>query len=340
MKKKIVSLVLVGCMAMSLLTGCSSKPAESTESKEAAKEVVTGIIQWGEGGGTDTVMRPLAELAGEQLGSTIELENMTGNAGAVATEYVYNEKADGKTLLMGAENPALYTALDISELTYSNFYPVFLVGDEPVGIAVGKDSAYATVTDLVEAALASPMKIKLATTGEGGLPWEVASFLTAVTGATFAPRAYDSDASALKAVVDGECDFTIAKVQTALSAHEAGDVAFISMIANEPVEAVSSVPLIIDAYPDFAGYLPWGTFYGVFVKMDTNEKVIEELQKAFTAAFESDEYQAALQELNINALGFTGDKAKEYIDAWAANTVELLYNSGAIDKSAEQLGIE
>lgn len=335
MKKKLLSLLLVGGMSLSLLTECGAATTEDNTT-----ETIQGIIQWGEGGGTDSVMRPLAAIASDELGTEIVCENMTGNAGAVATEYVYNASADGKTLLMGAENPALYTALDISELTYSNFKPVFLVGDESVGVVVGKDSPYNTLTDLIEAALAAPVTIKLATTGEGGLPWEVASFLTAVTGATFAPRAYDSDASALAAVVDGECDFTIAKVQTGLAAHENGDVTFISMLSNEPVEVMSSVSLIVDEYPEFAGYLPWGPFYGVFVKADTSDKAFEALQKAFTAAYESDAYQETLQQLHINGLGFSGDKAKEYIEAWSANTVELLYNSGAIDKSAEQLGLE
>ena len=44
----------------------------------------------------------------KELGSDIILTNKTGGVGAIATKYVNAKKADGYTLLMGAENPQMY----------------------------------------------------------------------------------------------------------------------------------------------------------------------------------------------------------------------------------------
>lgn len=342
--KKIFAMLMVAMLAMSMLAGCGSKtetsetPAASGDSYPAKN--ISGIVQWGAGGGTDSLMRPLATLAEKELGQSIVIENKTGGTGSIATQYVHDQAADGYTLLMGAENPQLYKALGIIDLTYADFEPVFLIGDETVGIVVGKDSPYKSLKELMDAAVAAPGTIKLSTTGEGGLPWEVASFLTATTGATFNQIPYDSDATAKTAVLSGECDFTVCKVQSGIEDYKAGDLVFLSMLATEPVAQLEDIPLITADYPDFAQYLPWGPFYGVFVPAGTDAQVIETLSAAFAKAYEDASYQELLAGFNINALGKTGDEAKEYLAAWQKNTVTALVNSGAINKTLEELGIE
>lgn len=356
--KKILALLLAMSLCGSLLAGCggssSDTSSDATEDSTAASddaasgstdtayptENISGIIQWGAGGGTDSLMRPLATLAEAELGVSIVAENKAGGTGSIATEYVYNLDADGYTLLLGAENPQLYKALDIIDLTYSDFEPVILIGDETVGVVVGTDSPYTSLTELIDAALANPGSITLSTTGIGGLPWEVSSFLTAITGATFNQIPYDSDATALAAVLSGECDFTICKVQSGIESYKAGQISFLSMLATDPVAQLEDVPLITAEYPDFEQYLPWGPFYGVFVKAGTDAAIVDVLSEAFAAAYADSSYQELLESFNINALGYTGDDAKEYLDNWQKNTITALVNSGAVDKTLEELGIE
>ena len=347
-KRKILAMLLAAGMMIGCLAGCGGSAGaeeESTDTQTAStgaypEKDISGIIQWGAGGGTDSLMRPLATLAEAQLGVSIVVENKTGGTGSIATQYVYDQAADGYTLLMGAENPQLYSALDILELTYADFEPVFLIGDETVGVVVSKNSPYTSLTEIIDAALASPGTVTLSTTGTGGLPWEVASFLTAVTGATFNQIPYDSDATAKAAVLSGECDFTICKVQSGIEDYKAGELKFLSMLATEPVEQMSEVPLITAEYPDFEQYLPWGPFDGVFVKVGTDQAAIDTLSAAFETAFNDASYQDLLAGFNINALGYTGDEAKEYLDNWQTNTITALVNSGAITKTLSELGIE
>lgn len=364
-RKKIVSLLMMFCILTGLLAGCGSSSAPAAESgetesaePESAETESTGeesasaassypidevkaIVQWGAGGGTDNVLRPLAKLAQKELGVPIDISNMPGASGAFATEYVYYDaNDDGSTILLGAENPQLYPALDLSVLTYSDFEPIILVGDEIVGIVVSPNSAYDTVTDLINAALAAPETITIATTGDGGLPWVVSSYLTDVTGATFAEMAYNSDADAKKSVVDGKCDFTICKVQIGIDDHKAGNLKFISMLSTEPVEQLEDVPLITEEYPDFENYLPWGSFYGVFVRKGTDQEIVDMLTTAFAAAYEDASYQELLETYEINSLGLTGDDAVAYLDNWKTGTLKSLVNSGAVEKSLIDLGIE
>lgn len=291
---------------------------------------LSGVIAWGAGGGTDSLMRPLASLAEESLGVSIIVKNVPGGTGSIATQTVYDAKADGYTLLMNAENPALYPVLEISELSYDDFDCIFLVGDETVGIVVKNDAPWASFQDLIGDALGNPGKMKISTTGIGGLPWEMGAMVTHVTGASFNQIPYDSDASALTAVLNGECDFTVCKVQSGIESWKAGELRYLTMMSTVPVPEMDSIPLITDDFPDFTAFLPWGPFYGVFVRKGTDPDIRKILSDTFEKAYASDSYQILLKNRHINALGITGDDAEAYIQAWQKKTLEALRNSGAI----------
>src|SRR5215470_8858220 len=71
------------------------------------------IVPFPAGGPTDIVARPLAQLLGESLKSTIVIDNRGGAGGSLGADAVAKSAPDGRTLLMGtvgthAINPALY----------------------------------------------------------------------------------------------------------------------------------------------------------------------------------------------------------------------------------------
>lgn len=338
--RKLLAGLLTAALAGSLLAGCSGSSGRFENDPSAAEgnignvigyppKEVNGIIQWGAGGGTDSLMRPLSILAQDILNTNIILTNMTGETGSVAVRYVYDQQADGATLLMGAENPALYDELGISGLTYDDFECVFLIGDETTGVVVSKDSPYNSLTEIVDAAKGGK-EVTLATTGTGGLPWEVAAMITGITGAEFTQKEYSSDASAKEAVLSGECDFTISKVQMGYQEYKSGEYKWLCMLAAKPVTVMSDVPLITAEYPEFEDLLPWGPFYGVFVKKGTDTEVVKILADAFSKAYENSSYKTMLGYFYINPLGYTGAKAEEYISSWRANMLGILAKGSVI----------
>ncbi|WP_342745104.1 hypothetical protein [Actibacterium ureilyticum] len=95
MKKTLIALALMA-------SGAATQAVAEYPEKE-----IQGIIQWGAGGSTDTVMRSVTPHAEAALGGKIVMQNMTGAVGAIALNHVAGGKADGYTLLMGAENPQM-----------------------------------------------------------------------------------------------------------------------------------------------------------------------------------------------------------------------------------------
>lgn len=329
-------ILLISCGGFRSAAAESKKKQESSQVSSTAvtdsvfpPQNISGIIQWGEGGGTDELMRPLAALAEKELGVPMLVENMSGGAGAIAMQYVYDQAPDGSTLLMGAENPALYRELGILDLTYQNFECVLLIGDETTAVTVGKNAPYSSLRELCKAAEAGK-EITMATTGTGGLPWEVGAMLNGITGVSFDQIQYDSDASALAAVLHGECDFTVCKLQACLPDYRNGDLELLCMISDTASEQAPEVRPVTEEYPEFAQYLPWGPFYGVFVREGTDKERTERLSEAFRKAFLDPDYQGLLKERGVNPMGLTGAEAEKYLVSWHTNTVDALRKAGAV----------
>ena len=321
-------------------TAAEGAQASGSGSTAFPEHDINGWVMWGAGGGTDNIVRPLCTYTEKILGKSIVVNNKTGATGAVATQFVHDQAADGYSLLLGAENPALYKILGISELTYDNFDPVLLIGNEELSLVVAPDSPYETVTDLVNAAKADPESVIMATTGDGGSQWEAAAFIKAVTGAEFTQLPFDGDASALTAVMGGNAHFTTIKSTQAIEANRAGTIKILATLTKEPVEALEGSKPITEEYPGFEEYLPFGPFYGVWVKEGTPEEVTKALSDAFQEGFENSDFQELLTSMNINPLGLTGEEANTYIAQWQKSAATALYRAGVIEKSPEELGIQ
>ncbi|MBR2778679.1 MAG: tripartite tricarboxylate transporter substrate binding protein [Firmicutes bacterium] len=342
MKKKLFAVLLALAMVISVTAcgGSSSGGASADADAAYPTKDINGIVQWGEGGGTDNLVRPLCTVADGLLDVNLVVSNVPGGTGSIATTQVYNAPADGYNLLLGAENPALYQIMDISELTYDNFETILLIGSEDVSIVVPNDSPYNSVTELIEAAKAADGSMIFAATGEGGSQWQAAGLIGAVTGANFTQLPLDGDGDCLTAVMGKQADVTTIKSSQVMEAYEAGTVKILATITAEPVAELPGTKPIVEEIPEFSEYLPFGPFYGVFVKEGTPQNVLDTLSEVFTEAFNSEEYQTVLKNLNIKPLGIAGEEANSYIDNWTKSTAKALYNAKLIDKSPAELGLE
>ena len=177
MRKRVVSLAMAAAMALSLTAcGSSSSTAETTAATEAAKEettaaaegaateaaasdvdtsawkdkTVTCIVPYDAGGGTDTVMRALADAAKGSF-KNISVENRSGGGGATGMLAGANAKADGTTVTMITVELATLEAMGTNAgLTYSMFKPIMMVNSACAAITVNaKDDRFNTIEDFI-----------------------------------------------------------------------------------------------------------------------------------------------------------------------------------------------
>ena len=92
------------------------------------------VVPFAPGAGTDAMGRLIAQKLGEVLSASFVVENRTGASGAIGTQYVAQQAADGYTLLLVA-SPFTTVAASLTTAGYDpikSFTPVGMIASGPL----------------------------------------------------------------------------------------------------------------------------------------------------------------------------------------------------------------
>ncbi len=338
LKNKLTCIVLLLVFTSMIVVGCAGKQAKK---ETYPTQNINGTIAWGAGGGTDSVSRLLAPVAEKELGKSIILTNKTGATGTIATQYVFDQKADGYNLLFHAENPQIYQVLGLSKLSYDDFEPILLAVQGMTVIVVHKDSPYKTLDDLIDDAKKRPGKVNIGISGVGGQPYMTANILKKGEGVTFNTVTFDGDGPLITALLGKQVDVTGLAISAAAQYVRNGDFRGLAIVANKRNPALPDVPALGEMKPAYQSMLQApGFFYGVFVKKGTPEDIVKKLRDAFQVAFKDAKFQEYCSKNGLIPLGLTGDEAKQYMKKWQSTMSWLIYEAGGAKESPEKFGIQ
>nr|WP_246753864.1 tripartite tricarboxylate transporter substrate binding protein [Jiella flava] len=285
-------------------------------------------------------MRAVSPKAEDVLDQSIVLQNITGGVGAIALNKVASGKADGYTLLMGAENPLLYKVMGLGTKDYSDFVPIDILA-RGTGILVARpDAPFDDYKSMIAYVKAHPDEVKFGSTGPGGLPSVVTAMIESVEGklpVTFVP--YDGDGSALTALQSKAIDVMPAVLGAAIEGIKAGKMKPLAIIAKEPADQLPQVKPITDANQKFAKFLPWGPFFGIFAPKGTPKEAVAKLQDAFKQAANADSFKTLMKNRGFTLMNINGDEAQDFMTKWQQNTTWLLQDAGLTKASPETFGI-
>ena len=303
-----------------------------------AKEI-QGIIQWGAGGSTDTVSRAITPHAEKVLGGTVVMQNVTGGVGAIGLNQVADADADGHTLLFGAENPLLYKVMQLGDKDYSDFVPVNIIARGVPILVANVDAPFNTFPELVEYVKAHRKEVKFGSTGPGGLPSVVTAMINSKTplDVTFVP--YDGDGPALTALQGGAIHVMPAVLGAAMEGIKGGTMKPIALFDVEASPQLPDVPTIVSTNPEFADLLPWGPFFGVFVKKGTPDDVVAKLVAAYAEAAKAPDFVSLIDGRGFKMLSLSGSEADAFLAEWQSKTAWLIHGAGLTKTSPEEVGI-
>ena len=324
--------LFAAALALSLMTGVSF-------AGDYPEREVLGVVMWGAGGATDTVARAVNPAAEAALGKAIVVLNKSGGAGAISTAFVNAAPADGYTFLYGAENPQLHPVMGVADLDYSKFYPVNILGRGVAVIAVNADSKYKTMQDLLADIKANPGVVKMGSTGPGGLPSTISALIKNSADFEVTAIPFGGEGPGLTAMLGGEVDFMPTGISAAAENVKAGKMRVLAVVNTEPVATLPDVPAITDAIPEMSKFLPWGPFYGVFVRQDVPDDVKAKLVATFDTAAKSETFQTLMTNKGNIIMNISGDEAASFLKKWQQVTAWALQDTGAAKVSPETLGI-
>ena len=306
--KKITALVLALAMALSLAAcGSNGGSASSGSAGSAGGSAgsaggssvdfsdmnVTCVVPYDAGGGTDAVMRGLADAAKGSF-KNITVENRSGAGGATGMLYGANATPDGSIITMITVELATLEAMgNNAGLTYSMFKPIMMVNSAASAITVkADDERINTLEDFIE--YSKTNEVQVGNSGIGAIWHLAAAGLAKEAGTEFTHVGYDGANGAITDLLGGHIDAVAVSYAEVNSFVQSGDLKVLGVMANERLEAIPDVPTCKECGYDAV----LGTWRGLGVPADTPDEIVDELYRIFSEAADSDAFKEFMANTN------------------------------------------
>lgn len=306
---------------------------------------VTIVIQYGAGGGTDTIIRALAQALEKSFTVGIRAVNQPGAAGALASDHVAEKRPDGYWLLGNADYNKIFRVLGYADTAPWKTWQFYKIGRSLPAWAVPMDSPFQTLADVVDAAKADPGGVRISNSGIGTV-WHEATLvaLEYATGAHFNHIPYQGGAPAALAALQGEADVVATGIQEQVEYLRSGKLRNIGVFLEEPLEIEGiNAPLqpVTDAIPNAADLGLIQGVYALAVRRDAPANVHEALRVAVADAVASESFAKVLAQRVMFPEFLTGEDVDREAALFESVTSWLYYDNGleGLKKTPEELGI-
>lgn len=208
---------------------------------EYPERAVEFIVPWGPGGGSDTLMRIIANNIEPHLGAPMPVINMPGVGGTVGLREATTRAADGYTISQIHEGLLVANETGLTPLNWDDFEPVALMTASPQILVISANEEYKTFDEFVAYGRANPGGITMGVT-LGGVPHLHAAMIEEALGLQFSYVGYEGTGERIRALVGGNLDAAIGDVSSSLQFVENGDLIFLATGAANRLPQTPDVP--------------------------------------------------------------------------------------------------
>jgi tripartite-type tricarboxylate transporter receptor subunit TctC len=254
------------------------------------------LVGFPAGSSIDVNLRTFMPALEKILKVPIVVENRPGAGGARAWNDVANAKPDGYTL--GSVNyPAIAGVTATGGLAFDPLEKFEFLGNiiyEPNIIAVGKNSPYKSLTEMVDYLKANPNGVSYGSDGIASLDGLVALAVGSTAGVKFRSVNFEGSSDAVAALLGEHIDAMGMAVSMAVPLMQSGDVRAMGVTGSErnplmpdvPTFAEQGIPVAVNA-----------ASRGLITQAGVDPAVIAKLRDAIKAAAQDPEYIATAKKM-------------------------------------------
>lgn len=255
------------------------------------------------GGGMDSLIRPMAERLGRELGRPVIVENKPGGRSQIAAQAVLQAPADGNTLFITIQanmvvNPHVYK---YNYDSLNDFVPVTDLGRGSLLLVVNPQVPAKTVKELIDWVKTQPKgKINYASYSAGSLSHFGGILLNQTGGIDMVHVPYKASPDALKDVVPGNVPIMWDGPATSTQFVKAGRLRALAYMGTRRLPLLPEVPTIREAgYPEIEN----DGWIGVFVAKGTPAEPIAKVRDAMAKVLASPEIKTFYGNFGFEAGG-------------------------------------
>jgi tripartite-type tricarboxylate transporter receptor subunit TctC len=252
--------------------------------------VVTLVVPFATGGGTDVMARILAGPMAEILGQDVIVENVTGAGGMIGSAHVARAAPDGYTILFGSRSAAIDMTL-YKHPSYSlqnDLSPIVLVAEQPTILVARKDLSVDGLREFMIHLKHNAGTLRMGSAGIGSTGFVDCAIFNSMVGVTVQAIPYRGSGPAMQDLIGGHFDYMCTISGSAAGPIQNGMIKPIAVLTKNRVPALPNVPTAIEQGLEFEA----STWSGLFAPMGTPDTVIKKVHDAAVWAMQS----AAVQE--------------------------------------------
>lgn len=281
-----------------LLAGLAAFGASAQSYPERPVRIV---VPFAAGGGTDAVMRAVADAVAADWKATILIDNKPGAGTTLGATAVAQAPADGHTLLANTASFLISPRL-MSNRPYrpEDFVPVALVASSPHVLVVAKDVPVKSLAEFAAWAKAKPKPATFASFGSGSSSHLGYEILRDRLGLAMVHVPYRGAAPAMVDLLAGRVDTMLADLSTIAEHVKTGSVTALAITGEVRSPSLPDVPTIAEA--GLAGFKS-ESWFGVMMRADTDPKIVALWSAALRKALTSPAVKEKLALLGIVPIG-------------------------------------
>src|SRR5712691_12283431 len=202
------------------------------------------IVPYAAGGPLDLPARLLIDRLAAQTKGVFILEHRAGAGGAVGAQAVVQAAPDGGTFLFTSSSlaaaPALYSKLGFDPL--QALFPISLVTESPISVAVRADSPIRDLADLIAKAKAHPGKYTYGSGGVGTGNHLGTELLKRMAGIDLLHVPFRGISVAITALYSGDIDMVVNNAIESLAHARDGRVRVLGVGGQQRIPELPDVP--------------------------------------------------------------------------------------------------
>jgi tripartite-type tricarboxylate transporter receptor subunit TctC len=254
-------------------------------------EVVT---QYPPGGIADTSFRAIEPFLSKRLGVPLVVINKSGAGGSIATEYAKRAKADGYTILNGANTPLTTARATNKKLTYSisDFIALGLYSVDPTILVSRRDAPWKNFDEFIAYARARSGELSYGDGGLGGGGFFTMEIIKQARGLDVQAVHYRGSGILKTEILGGHIPLASGGVGALGSLVEDGQAIGLATTAQRRLPGLPDVPTLSELGIPEAAISP---SMALFVPRDTPEHVVTILSNALADVMRDPNALAALK---------------------------------------------
>ncbi|WP_439550838.1 Bug family tripartite tricarboxylate transporter substrate binding protein [Falsiroseomonas sp.] len=286
------------------------------------------IVPFTPGGGTDIMMRLVAQGLSNRLSQQVVVDNVAGAGGTIGAMQVVNAQPDGHTLLCGtpgsiAVNPVMQAGIRYHPLR--DLAPVAQLTDSPIVLVTNKDFPVDSVAALIAMAKAQPGVINFGSAGPGSVAHLSGEMFCALAGVQITHVPYRGTSQSLLDLRAGRIQLLFENLPPVMEAISLGHVKALAVGTPQRSDLLPQLPTIAEA--GVPGYVS-SSYMGLLAPARTPPDIVRRLSEACAAVVQDADLAARLRGLGATPTPTTPDAFRGFIGERIADVTKPVEATG------------